>query len=162
MLEGKPVIVQGDGTSLWTMTHNSDFADAFIGLMGNIHAIGESVQITSDESLTWNQIYMAIANALGVEFKPYYVPSDFMAKCSKYDFIGSLIGDKSNTVVFDNAKLKRLVPGFNAKIRYDQGVRMTVENVLANKELQKEDLEFDKWCDDIIAAMEKAAKSLKP
>ena len=161
MLEGKPVIVQGDGTSLWTMTHNSDFADAFIGLMGNIHAIGESVQITSDESLTWNQIYMAIANALGVEFKPYYVPSDFMAKCSKYDFIGSLIGDKSNTVVFDNAKLKRLVPGFNAKIRYDQGVRMTVENVLANKELQKEDPEFDKWCDDIIAAMEKTIKSLK-
>jgi nucleoside-diphosphate-sugar epimerase len=160
MLEGKPVIIHGDGTSLWTMTHNSDFAEAFIGLMGNIHAIGESVQITSDESLTWNQIYQAIANALGVELKPYYIPSDFLDKCSKYDFRGQLLGDKANTVVFDNSKLKRLVPGFNAKIRYDQGVRMTIENVLANVELQVEDPEFDKWCDKIIAAMEKAVESM--
>jgi len=160
MLEGKPVLIQGDGTSLWTMTHNTDFADAFIGLMGNIRAIGESVQITSDESLTWNQIYRCIADALGVELKPYYVPSDFMAKCSKYDFTGSLIGDKANTVVFDNTKLKRLVPGFNAKIRYDRGVRMTVENVLAKKELQILDPEFDEWCDKVITAMDKAAQSL--
>ncbi|MCL2426892.1 MAG: SDR family oxidoreductase [Oscillospiraceae bacterium] len=156
MLEGKPVIIHGDGTSLWTMTHNSDFADGFIGLLGNIHAIGESVQITSDESLTWNQIYHSIANALGVELKPYYVPSDFLAKCSTYDFTGGLIGDKANSVVFDNAKLKRLVPGFNAKIRYDQGVKMTIDNVLANKSLQKEDQEFDSWCDKVITAMEKA------
>jgi len=156
MLEGKPVIIQGDGTSLWTMTHSSDFADAFIGLMGNIHAIGESVQITSDESLTWNQIYESIANALGVMLKPYYVPSDFLAKCSKYDFTGGLIGDKANTVVFDNTKLKRLVPGFTAKIRYDQGVRMTVENVLANVELQLKDPEFDEWCDKVVAVLDKA------
>jgi len=160
MLEGKPVIIQGDGTSLWTMTHNSDFADAFIGLMGNIHAIGESVQITSDESLTWNQIYSSIANALGVELKAYYVPSDFLAKCSKYDLTGSLIGDKANSVVFDNTKVKRLVPGFTAKIRYDQGVSMTIENVLANKELQVPDPEFDEWCDKVIAAMDNAVKSI--
>ena len=160
MIEGKPVIIQGDGTSLWTMTHSSDFANAFIGLMGNIHAIGESVQITSDESLTWNQIYQSIANALGVELKPYYVPSDFLAKCSKQDFTGALIGDKANTVVFDNSKLKRLVPGFTAKIRYDQGVRMTVENILANKNLQRDDPEFDQWCDRVVAAMEKAVISV--
>jgi len=160
MIEGKPVLIQGDGTSLWTMTHNTDFADAFIGLLGNIHAIGESVHITSDESLTWNQIYSSIANALGVEFKPYYVPSDFLAKCSTYDFTGSLTGDKSNTVVFDNAKIKRLVPGFTAKIRYDQGVRWTIDNVLANKELQREDPEFDEWCDKVIIALDKAAKSI--
>jgi len=158
MLEGKPVIIHGDGTSLWTMTHNSDFADGFIGLLGNIHAIGESVQITSDESLTWNQIYHSIASVLGVELKPYYVPSDFLAKCSSYDFTGGLIGDKANTVVFDNTKLKRLVPGFNAKIRYDQGVKMTIDNILANKSLQKEDPEFDEWCDKVIAAMENAVK----
>ena len=160
MIEGKPVLMQGDGTSLWTMTHNSDFADAFIGLLGNIHAIGESVHITSDESLTWNQIYSSIANALGVELRPYYVPSDFLAKCSKYDFTGSLTGDKSNTVVFDNTKIKRLVPGFTAKIRYDQGVRWTIDNVLANKELQREDPEFDEWCDKVIIALDKAAKSI--
>jgi len=156
MLEGKPVIIQGDGTSLWAMTHNSDFARAFIGLMGNIHAIGEAVQITSDETVTWNQVYRSIADALGVEFKPYYVPSDFLAKCSNYDFTGGLIGDKANSVVFDNTKVKRLVPGFTAKVRFDQGVRMTITNVLANKELQREDPEFDEWCDKVIAAMDKA------
>jgi len=158
MLDGKSVIIHGDGTSLWTMTHNSDFADAFIGLLGNIHAIGESVQITSDESLTWNQIYQSIANALGVELKPCYVPSDFLDKCSDYDFNGSLIGDKANSVVFDNTKLKRLVPGFAAKVRFDQGIRLTINNVLADKSLQYEDPDFDAWCDKVIAAMEKAVK----
>jgi nucleoside-diphosphate-sugar epimerase len=157
MLEGKPVIIHGDGTSLWTMTHNSDFANAFIGLLGNIHAIGEAVQITSDETLTWNQIYRCIATALGVELKPYYVPSDFLAKCSNYDFEGGLIGDKANSVVFDNTKLKRLVPGFTATVRFDQGVRMTIENILANEDLQNEDPEFDAWCDKIIAALDTAA-----
>jgi len=160
MLEGKPVIIHGDGTSLWTMTHNSDFAVAFIGLMGNIHAIGESYQITSDESVTWNQIYGAIADALGVELKPYYVPSDFLHDVGSYDFAGSLIGDKANSVVFDNTKLKRAVPHFTAKVRFDQGVRMAVENVLAHPELQTEDKEFDEWCDKVIAALENAKKSI--
>jgi len=161
MLDGKPVIIHGDGSSLWTMTHSLDFADAFIGLMGNMHTIGEAVHITSDESLTWNQIYRCVANALGVELKPYYVPSDFLAKCSDYGFDGGLLGDKANTVVFDNSKIKSLVPGFSAKIRYEQGVRMTVENILANKDLQIEDPEFDLWCDRVIAAMDKAVESLK-
>lgn len=160
MLEGKPVIIHGDGTSLWTMTHNSDFAKAFVGLMGNIHAIGESFQITSDESVTWNQIYKAIADTLGVEFKPYYVPSDFLHAVNHYDFEGSLIGDKANSVVFDNSKLKRAVPSFVATVRYDQGIRMTIENVLAHAELQQEDKEFDEWCDKVIAAMEAAKKAI--
>ena len=158
MLEGKPVIIHGDGTSLWTMTHNSDFAEAFTGLLGNIHAIGESVHITSDESVTWNQAYKSIADALGVELKPYYVTSDFLIKCSTYDFTGSLIGDKANSVVFDNSKIKRLVPGFTAKIRYDQGVRKTIKNIQTDKKLQEEDPEFDAWCDKIISAMDKAAE----
>jgi len=161
MLEGKPVIIHGDGTSLWAMTHNSDFAEGFIGLMGNIHALGESVHITTDEMLTWNQIYMAIANALGVELKPYYVSSSFLDKCSEYDFIGSLIGDKANSVIFDNSKLKRLVPGFTAKVRYDQGVKNTIQNILDNPELQKEDPDFDNWCDRVIATLDKAVNEIK-
>ena len=161
MLEGKPVIIHGDGASLWTMTHNSDFAKGFVGLMGNLHAIGEAVQITSDETLTWNQIYGAIANALGVELRAYYVPSDFLAKCSGYDFTGSLIGDKANSVVFDNAKLKRLVPGFAATKRFDQGVREVIENVLANTVLQVEDSEFDAWCDKVIAVLNGAIAKIK-
>jgi nucleoside-diphosphate-sugar epimerase len=160
MLEGKPVIIHGDGTSLWTMTHNSDFARAFTGLMGNIHAIGESVHITSDESLSWNQIYRAIAGALNVELKAVHISSDFLAECSSghYDFRGSLIGDKANTVVFDNTKLKRLVPGFCARIRFDEGIKLCVSHILKHRELQKEDPEFDAWCDKVIAAREKAIK----
>lgn len=160
MLEGKPVIVHGDGTSIWTMTHNSDFAKGFIGLMGNIHAIGEAYHITTDEGLTWNQIYKIVADALGVEFKPYYVPSDFLQAVSNYDFEGGLIGDKANTVVFDNSKLKRAVPGFCATVRMDQGIKKTVEYVLAHEEYQIPDEEFDSWCDRVIAALEKAKKEI--
>ena len=151
---GKPVIVHGDGTGLWTMTHNSDFAKAFVGLMGNVHAIGENYQITSDETLTWTQIYQTIADCLGVEYKPYYVASDFLDAVSRYDFRGGLIGDKSNSLVFDNAKVKRAVPGFTATVRFEQGVRNTIEYVLSHPECQVEDLEFDAWCDNVIAVLE--------
>ena len=161
MLDGKPVIVHGDGTSLWTMTHNSDFARGFVGLMGNVHAIGETFQITGDETLTWNQIYQAIADALDVELKPYYVPSEFLAATSDLDLKGSLIGDKANSVVFDNTKLKRAVPGFHSKVRFDQGIRRTIKNILAHKELQREDPEFDDYCDRVIAALEQAKKQVK-
>jgi nucleoside-diphosphate-sugar epimerase len=167
MIDGKPVIVQGDGTSLWTMTHNSDFARAFAGLMGNIHAIGEAVQITSDESLTWNQIYQAIAAALNaeraalnIELKAVHVCSDFLAQCGPYDFTGGLIGDKANSVVFDNTKLKRLVPGFCARVRFDQGIQDTIAHVLSHKECQIEDPEFDAWCDRIIEARTNAVKQI--
>lgn len=154
MLEGKPVIIHGDGTSLWTMTYNEDFAKGFIGLMGNTHAIGEAFQITSDESLTWNQIYKSIADALDVELKAYYVPSDLLARVSDYDFEGSLLGDKANSVVFDNSKLKSVVPDFNCTIRFDQGVRKTISYCLEHKECQVEDPEFDAFCDRIIDMME--------
>lgn len=155
MMEGKPVIIHGDGTSLWTMTYNEDFAKGFIGLMGNPHAIGEAFQITSDESLTWNQIYEAIANALGVKLNAYYVPSDFLAKISDYDYEGSLLGDKANSVVFDNSKIKSIVPDFNCTIRFDEGVRRTISYCLEHKECQVEDPEFDAFCDKVVNAMEK-------
>jgi nucleoside-diphosphate-sugar epimerase len=154
ILEGKQVIIHGDGTSLWTMTHNSDFANAFIGLLGNQKAIGEAVQITSDESLTWNQIYDAIGAALGKEVKAVHIASETLAKCSNYDFTGGLIGDKSNTVVFDNSKLKRLVPGFSAKVPFSVGVKEAVNYVLTHEDCKQEDPEFDAWCDTMIAKIE--------
>lgn len=161
MMEGKPVIVHGDGTSLWTMTFNEDFAKGFIGLMGNPHTIGEAFQITNDESLTWNQIFKTIADALGVEYKPYYVSSHFLAKVGKkYDLEGGLIGDKSNSVVFDNSKLKRAVPGFAPSIRFEEGVRRSLSYILSHPECQVEDPEFDKWCDNIIEALDEAAAKL--
>ena len=152
MIQGKPVIIHGDGSSLWTLTHNSDFAYAFTRLMGNIHAIGEAVHITSDESVTWNQIYQVIADALNVELKAVHIASSFLVKHSKdrYDFHGGLLGDKANSVVFDNTKIKRLVPDYCAKIRVDEGIKLTVANILAHPELQYEDPEFDEWCDEVI------------
>ena len=161
MLEGKPVIIHGDGTSLWTITHNSDFAKGFVGLMGNIHAIGEAVQITSDESVTWNQIYQIIADALHVKLNAVHVASEFLDACSDYDFAGSLLGDKANTVVFDNSKLKRLVPGFTATVRADQGIRSTIEYVLSHPECQVEDPAFDAWCDRVIEALEEAERKIR-
>ncbi|TFE23757.1 SDR family oxidoreductase [Cohnella luojiensis] len=161
MLENKPVIIHGDGTSLWTMTYNSDFAKGFIGLMGNIHAIGESVHITSDETVTWNQIYEVIADSLGVKLNAVHVSSEFLAACSKEDYRGGLLGDKANSVVFDNSKLKRLVPEFVATTRLDQGIRQTIEYILAHPEHQKEDKEFDVWCDKVIGALDAAVSAIK-
>jgi nucleoside-diphosphate-sugar epimerase len=161
ILDKKPVIIHGDGTSLWTITHNSDFAKGFTGLMGNSHALGEAVQITSDETLTWNQIYETIARILGVELKAVHIASEFLAQSGTYNFLGGLVGDKANSVVFDNTKLKRLVPDFKATIRFDQGVRATLEYILAHPELQKEDPEFDEWCDRVIAVREKAIREIR-
>lgn len=154
MLQGKPVIIHGDGTSLWTMTHNTDFAKGFCGLIGNPHAIGEAFQITNDETLTWNQIYECIADALGVKLNAVHISSEFLASVSNYDFTGSLIGDKACSVVFDNSKLKKAVPEFKATVHFEEGIRRTVENVVANPELQIDDPEFDAWCDKVIRSLE--------
>ena len=161
MQEGKPVIIPGDGTSLWTVTFNRDFAVGYTGLMGNCHAIGEAFQITSDETLTWNQIHETIADALGTTLHPYHVSSSFLASVGKkYDFNGALLGDKSNSVVFDNRKLKSLVPQMTTSIPFHQGVRISLDYILSHKECQVEDPEFDEWCDRVIDALEKAKNSL--
>lgn len=160
MMAGKPVIIQGDGSSLWTLTFNTDFAIGFTGLMGNRHAIGEAFQITGDETLTWNQIYATIADALGVKLNAYHVSSEFLSAAGDkygYDFEGSLIGDKSVSVVFDNSKLKRAVPNMRTNVCFHQGVRIALDYVLAHpEECCKEDPEFDAWCDRVIEAIEEA------
>ncbi len=163
MQEGKPVIIQGDGTSLWTVTFNKDFATGYTGLMGNPHAIGEAFQITGDETLTWNQIYETIADALGVELKAYHISSEYLSAVGDkygFDFEGSLIGDKAASVVFDNSKLKRAVPDMKTTIRFDQGVRIALDYVLSHPECQVEDEEFDKWCDRVIEAVENSKNSI--
>lgn len=161
MQEGKPVIIQGDGTSLWTLTFNTDFAVGFVGLMGNPHAIGEAFQITSDESLSWNQIYGTIAEALGVTLKPYHIASEFLTAVGEgYDYEGSLIGDKAVSVVFDNSKLKRAVPEYRPVVSFYEGVRIALSYILSHKECQIEDPEFDAWCDKVIHTLEEAKRSL--
>ena len=160
IMEGKPVIIQGDGTSLWTLTWNEDFARGFIGLLGNPKAIGEAFQIMSDEQLTWTQVYQCVARALHTTLKPYYVASEFLAAVApkEWDFEGNLLGDKSQTVIFDCAKLKRAVPGFQATMRFDEGVRRSVDYLLSHPELQIEEPDFDAWCDRVIEAQEAARK----
>ena len=164
MQEGKPVIIQGDGSSLWTLTWNGDFAIGFTGLMGNPHALGEAFQITSDETLTWDQIYQTIADALGVPLHAYHVATDFLRAAGDplgYDFTGSLLGDKSVSVVFDNTKLKRAVPDMKTTVRFDMGVKIALDYVLSHPECQVEDPEFDAWCDQVIETIENAKKSFK-
>jgi nucleoside-diphosphate-sugar epimerase len=156
MLQGKPIVIPGDGESLWALTTSDDFAGGFAGLAGNPHAIGEAVHITSDEILTWNAAHRAVAAALGVELRAVHVPSAVLAGAGKaygYDFEGALIGDKANSVLFDNSKIKRLAPGFVAATRFDVGVRASVEYFLAHPELQKEDPDFDRFSDRMAAAM---------
>ncbi len=164
MMEGKPVIVQGDGTSLWTVTFNSDFAIGYTALMGNRHAIGEAFQITGDETLSWNQIHETIAEALGVPFKPYYVSSRLLADAGKeygYDFEGGLIGDKAVSVVFDNSKLKRIAPHMTTRIPFSEGARIALDYILAHpEECQKEDPEYDAFCDRVIEVLEEAKRKM--
>ncbi|MCF0175262.1 MAG: SDR family oxidoreductase [Bacteroidales bacterium] len=161
MLAGKKVIVHGDGSSTWTLTHSSDFARAFVGLMGNPHAIGNAYQITSDETMTWDQIYGTVAEALGVEYRPCHVPTDLLASAGRqYDLNGCLNGDKAVAVMYDNSKLKNAVPGFHTEISMAEGLRSTVEYILAHPEYQKPDPEFDSWCDSVVEVMEEAAGKL--
>lgn len=164
MMDGKPVIVHGDGESLWALTFNSDFAVGYTGLMGDPRAIGEAFQITGDETLTWNQIYETIADALGAQPRLYHVSSGHLAAAGAafgYDFAGSLLGDKAVSVVFDNAKLKRLVPEMGTTVPFRRGVRIALDHILAHpEECQKPDPDFDAWCDRVISALE-GAKDLK-
>lgn len=162
MMEGKKVIIHGDGTNLWTLTHNSDFAKGFVGLIGNPVALGEAFHITSDESVTWNQVYQIVADRLNVPLHAYHVSTDFLSAVNPpHDYWGSLMGDKANSVVFDNTKLKKAVPGFQATVSVAEGIANTVDYVLAHPECQVEDPEFDDWCDKVINALENAKKSLQ-
>jgi nucleoside-diphosphate-sugar epimerase len=123
---GQPVIVPGDGLTLWTMTHNSDFAQGLVGLIGHPGAIGHAFHITSDEVLTWSQIHRAVAAAAGVAAPKFvHMASDFIAAALPGES-GGLLGDKANCAVFDNTKIKRFVPDFLATTRFDEGIRKTI------------------------------------
>jgi nucleoside-diphosphate-sugar epimerase len=122
MRRGKEVVVHGDGTSLWTLTHSDDFAKGFAGLLGNPQAIGDAFHITSDESLTWNQIHEILGVAAGAEPRIVHVPSDAILAADE-TWGRSLLGDKAHSVIFDNAKIRRLVPGYVATTPFSRGAR---------------------------------------
>ncbi|HSK47304.1 MAG TPA: NAD-dependent epimerase/dehydratase family protein, partial [Coriobacteriia bacterium] len=125
LMRGRPIIVHGDGSSLWVVTHADDFGRGFLGLLGDERAVGEAFHITTDEVLTWNQIYLTIAEALGVEADIVHIPSDFIAQVAP-QMSGSLLGDKTWSVVFDNSKIKAFVPGFEAAVPFREGIRRTL------------------------------------
>jgi nucleoside-diphosphate-sugar epimerase len=153
MRAGKQVIVPGDGTSLWTITHNSDFAVGLVGLLGRRAAIGHAFSIMSDEVLTWDQIYRQTAAAAGVEAHIVHIASDFITACLP-DMTGSLTGDKSASAVFDTTKIKRFVPEFRAVTPYAEGVRRTIAWFDADASRRKVDAEMDADWDRLIAAYE--------
>jgi nucleoside-diphosphate-sugar epimerase len=148
---GKKIIVHGDGTSLWTITHAEDFAKGFCGLVGNIQAIGHSFHITSDELLTWNQIYQLVAEAAGAPADIIHIPSDFIAQFSD-SLKGSLLGDKAVSVIFDNTKIKTFVPGYKAVIPFKEGIKRTIAWFEADPSRMKIIEENNRLMDKIIDA----------
>jgi nucleoside-diphosphate-sugar epimerase len=153
MRKGKKVIVHGDGTSLWVLTHHADFAKGFVGLLGNQRAIGEAFHITSDEVLSWNQIYTILAHAAGAEPHLVHVPSECIAAFDP-EWGAGLLGDKAHSVIFDNSKIKRLVPDFVATISYSRGAEEVMAWFDADPARQVVDDETDQLYDRIIAAYE--------
>jgi nucleoside-diphosphate-sugar epimerase len=156
MLRGKKVIVMGDGSSLWTLTHHVDFARGFIGLLGNCRAIGEAFHITSDEWLSWNGIFTIIANTAGVQNPDIiHVPSDVIAAFDPHWGAG-LLGDKSHSMIFDNNKIKRLVPDFACRIPFSEGAREILDWYNADSARRIIDEPFNRMCDTIIEGQMRA------
>jgi nucleoside-diphosphate-sugar epimerase len=151
MLDGRRVIVHGDGQSLWTLTHSRDFAVGLAGLLGNPAALGEAVQITGDEALTWEAIHATIAMAIGASPRIVHVPSDFIAAVDP-ERGAHFLGDKSYSAVFDCSKLKRLVPGFRATVSFSQGMRESAAWYLADPSRHRTDAALDAAIDAILAA----------
>jgi nucleoside-diphosphate-sugar epimerase len=152
---GRPVIVPGDGASLWVMTWNEDFAVGFCALMGHKKAVGEAFHITSDEVLTWNQIYRQAAQAAGVEPRFVHVPSDLIARHDP-EAVGSLLGDKSHSLVFDNTKIKSFAPAFAPAVTWSEGVRRAIAWHEAEEERRTIDAEANRAWDTILAEYAKA------
>ena len=149
MRAGKPVIVHGDGTSLWTLTHHADFAVGFVGLLGNPHTIGDVFHITSDEWLSWNQIYEIVAHAAGTKANLVYIPSERIAEYDP-DWGASLLGDKAHSMIFDNSKIRRLVPEFQPRIPFWQGAQEIIAWYDADPARQKVDNQLNTLMDRII------------
>src|SRR5450631_307902 len=154
MLRGQKMIVPGDGTSLWVVTHNTDFAKGLVGLLGHEQAIGEAFHVTSDEVLTWDQLFRIVAAAVDVEPKLVHIPSDFIIACVP-EKEGTLTGDKSVSVVFDNSKIKRFVPGYCATTPFAEGVRQSLAWFNADPSRKQIDHQVNATLDKLISAYEK-------
>lgn len=153
ILKGKKVIVPGDGTSLWCITHNTDFARGFVGLLGNTQTLGQAFHITSDEVKTWDQYLNEIGAALGVKPRPVHMTSECIARFLP-EFEAPLLGDASHSFVLDNRKIKAWVPEYRATKRFEQGIRQSIAYYQKYLELQTVDEELDVRMDRALAAYE--------
>lgn len=154
MLRGQQVIVPGDGSSLWVITHSSDFAKGFVGLLGHAEAIGQAFHITTDEVMAWDQFYRIVATAAGVEPRLVHIPSDFIIACLP-DQRGRLLGDKAVSVVFDNSKIKRFVPGYCATTTFAQGILQSLAWFAADPARKQIESAANAAWDKLITAYEK-------
>ena len=159
MRQGKEIVVHGDGTSLWTLTHHEDFARGFVPLLGNSRTLGEAFHITSDDVLTWDQIAHILGRAAGVEPRIVHVTSDAIAAADA-DWGASLLGDKTHSAVFDNSKLRSVVPDFVARIPYEQGARETVAWYDADAARKTVDPRMDQLMDELVARFRLPAAAL--
>ena len=159
ILRGAPVIVHGDGTSLWTLTHSEDFAKGFVGLLGNERAIGHAFHITSDEQLTWDQITNTLGDALGKTPNIVHIPSDFIARFDAGTGAG-LLGDKAKNAIFDNSKIKSFVPDFNCTIPFREGIRRTLKWHDEDASRKSVDGATNEFLDKFLAAYNKAFEGL--
>lgn len=151
MLAGKEVIIHGDGQSMWACTHAYDFAKGFCALVGNERALGEAYQIVNNEELlTWDMIYMTLAQELNVEYKPVYLPSALLSLSKTYDLKGSIYGDKRSSCLFDVSKIKDIASEFNCEINIQKGIQMFLDYMNEHPELKIRDEKFDNWCDIVI------------
>jgi len=153
MIRGQKMVVPGDGSSLWVITHNTDFAKGLVGLLGHPQAIGHAFHITSDEVLTWDQLFRIVGAAVGVEPHLVHIPSDFIAACVP-EKTGTLIGDKSVSVVFDNSKIKRFVPGYRATTTFAEGIRQSLAWFSADPSRKQIDHQVNATMDKLISAYE--------
>lgn len=150
MQRGAPVVVHGDGTTVWTLTHSKDFAFAFGGVIGRLDALGDSFHITSDDAPTWNQIYSWLGAALGVEPKLVHVASETIARAMP-QLAPGILGDKTNSAVFDNSKIKMLVPGFQTTVPFGRGAAEIVDWYLQHEDRQVLNPDLDAGFDRLVA-----------
>lgn len=153
MLDGKEILVHGDGQSIWMSTHADDFARLFVSLVGNPSTLGEIYTIVNDTPHTWDMLYRELALQLGVAYKPVYVSSYLLAQSKQYDFKQSMLGDKHHSNIIDISKIRALNPDFEFEVDLKEGIRRFLEFMYDNPEYKETEPEFDLWCDRLIAAL---------
>lgn len=152
MIDGKEVIIHGEGQSLWASTHADDFAEGFVPIVEQKAFVGEICQIMNPTSHTWDMLYQTLADLLGVSYRPVFIPTDLLRQAHTYDFDQSIQGDKRWSNLFDITRLKSIVPEFDSQVSLKEGLQRYLDYMAEHPEFKQADIEFDQWCDQVIDA----------